>query len=273
MANVAKIKDLIISSGGSYTIESLSNYKEANITFSVGSIASNLSINPAVNAIGTIKGLRFTIHYDGSFVAFGNFTVTIFGTVMNNNLRDKKLLIDLYYDGMNWRATFTPSFETISSILKLNNVIYNDFSNYISANTGAPQTLTTFNIPKSLFKVGDHYRIKVSGDYNTTNLKNLRIILSDGVNSTDLINRNVSFNNKPFNLSAIIYCTDFVNGFWQREEVHLANTELPIIRGDNGSPSLDFSTNWTCSIIATEFTPTGNQISIKKIIVEKFLVP
>lgn len=274
MANLAKIKDIVISSGGSYTVESLSNYQEASITFSVSSIGSNLTINPAVNVIGTIKGLVFKLYYDGSSVNFGNYTVSVFGTVMNNSLRDKVLVIDLYYDGTNWKVTFTPSYNTIVGLLNSSNIVYTSHNALATLNSAGPQTLLSFTLPKSLFQAGDRYIFKISGRYNGSTSKAIEVAVNDGTSAFNVWNRTVTFNNKDFYIESTFICTAFSStGSYSTFQSQIADLEYPNVgsSGSTGFPAIDFTTNWTVSILGTEFTPTGNQIRIHNITVEKLL--
>lgn len=274
MANLAKIKDIIISSGGNYTIETLSNYQELNMSYSAFVINSNVVLNPATNIIGTVKGLTFKIHYDGSLVTFNNSTVSIFGTTMNNNLRNQKLIIDLFYDGLNWIVIFTPSYNTIVGLLNSSNIVYSYHNGLATLNSAGPQTLLSFTLPKSLFQAGDRYIFKISGRYNGATSKGIEIAVNDGTTNFNVWNQSVTFNNKDFYIESTFICTNFSSaGSYSTFQSQLSTFEYPniISSGSASFPPIDFTTNWTISIIGREFTPTGNQINIHNITVEKLL--
>ena len=140
-------------------------------------------------------------------------------------------------------------------------------------NTAGVQTLTSFNIVKSLFKPGDRYIFKISGRYNGATAKNIVLQINDGTNNLNLWNLPTSYNNKDFYIESIIICTDFNNGYWAKIASSICTLEYPIVvtLPQQTAPVVDFTTNWNIRLYGEEFTPSGNQIQIYNITVEKLL--
>jgi len=275
---VSKVSTVDVTAGGTYNVSIFSSNEMVYVKGSA-TLAANLIISPVVPPMGLSDGTRVSILYNGTGITFGGFTSTVFGLAIPDAIKNQKLQIDAYYNGVAWDVFIGSDYDALVAAISNFDVIFTDANDAAdsTANAVGSQLLRSHDFDNPIEATGDKVLITVTGTINSATDVDLKFTLNNGSFITILTNMSGAApapaitTNGDFIYTCEIVCSDFASGNYKRYVRLEQDGVLPYIdTTTNVAVNLCGSTvtKFILDVYATENTPVGGEVTIYGVTVE-----
>ena len=231
-----------------------------------------------------VDGLKYIFKYTGTVT--NPAALTFMGEALPGELADKECTIEAYYNGTTWELTFLPDTSqegilTPDSLSQTSNTgvdfVYNAVA---TANIGGEQLLQTLEIPANTFSdIGDAFKVTIWGvcSNNPAELKTISVKSITGATTILLyVNDDVEDLIGRFQIEVLVTLVN--NGTGQIAPTGYMITEGATADVDNYMPNVlptgfDFINGIQyINVYGEEQTPSGSQITVRGMRIEKSLI-